>query len=60
MFKSKKAFSTEFKALLKQHKLHWIRWELRQDLPQCVIIRDRVTGEFKMLEKSQNPKRLGN
>lgn len=30
-------------------------WEVRQDLPNSMIIRNKITGEFRLIDKKQIP-----
>ena len=36
---------------LKRHGLTPIAWVVVRDLPHSLIVRNRVTGEFKVIEK---------
>lgn len=36
---------------LKKHKLNKLEWVVVKDLPHSLIVKHRVTGEFKVIEK---------
>ena len=38
-------------AVLKRHGLSKITWEVLKDLPNSLIIKHRITGEMKVVEK---------
>lgn len=46
-----KAPTEEQKRVLKRWGLNPLMWVIQQDLPNSMIVRHRVTGEFKVLEK---------
>lgn len=37
--------------ILKKHGLNRITWEIIKDLPNSLIIKHRITGEYKVAEK---------
>lgn len=49
----KKNFTDEHKRILKRHELQPHCWELKQDLPGSLIIKHRITGEFKVIDKKK-------
>lgn len=38
--------------VLKRHGLNVINWEVVQDLENSMIVRHRITGEYKVVEKN--------
>lgn len=55
----KKAFTVAQERVLIKHRLNSHEWELKQEFPSSMIIRHRVTGEYRSIEKHPIPKRLG-
>ena len=53
MAKDKKVLTDEHKQILRRHNLNPQCWELRQDMPNSMIIKHRITGEFKVIEKGR-------
>lgn len=51
MAKKKKVPTNEQKAALKANGLPDYIWEVTRDLPNSLIVRHRITGEFKVIEK---------
>lgn len=47
----KKAMTPEQKTLLGSKGMIPGMWEIRQDLPNSLIIRNKVTGEFRLIDK---------
>lgn len=47
----KKAPTKEQLAVLKAHGLKDYIWEVQQDLPNSLIVRHRISGDFKVIEK---------
>lgn len=43
--------SKEQAEIIKRHGLNILCWIVVQDLPRSMIVRHRVTGEFKLIEK---------
>lgn len=50
-----KKFSEAEKAVLSAKKLDWRYYEPLQLLPGSMIIKHRITGEVKLIEKRQIP-----
>lgn len=46
-----KVFSKEQQEILRRKGIRWQLWEPVQDLPNSMIIRQKITGEFKVIEK---------
>lgn len=47
----KNTMTTEQKMLLGEKGLIPSMWEIRQDLPSSLIIRNKITGEFRLIDK---------
>ena len=47
----KKEMTQEQKMLLGEKGLIPSMWEVRQDLPKSMIIRNKITGEFRLIDK---------
>ena len=43
--------SKEQQVTLKAHGLNVLAWTVAKDLPGSLIVRNRLTGEFKLIEK---------
>jgi len=43
----------EQKAVLARHGLKDMCWVVVKDLPSSIIIKHRITGEFKLLDKTK-------
>lgn len=50
-----KVMTTEQKLLLGEKGLIPHMWEVRQDLPSSLIIRNKITGEFRLIDKRKLP-----
>ena len=48
---AKKAITAEQKAVLAAKGLKIVMWEIVKDLQYSMIIRNRVTGEFRVIDK---------
>lgn len=59
MAAKKKAFTMAQERVLIKHRLDSREWELVQDFPSSMIIRHRITREYKSVEKHLIPKHLG-
>ena len=55
MAKRKKQITEPQKEVMRYHGLSPNLWEVRQDLLSCMIVRHRITGDFRMIEKNKIP-----
>lgn len=55
MAKRKKPITEAQKEVMRYHGLSPNLWEVQQDLPNCMIVRHRITGDFRVIEKNKIP-----
>lgn len=54
-----KNFTALHMQALNRERIDCRMWELKQDFPSTFIIRNRINGEYKIIEKRAIPNRFG-
>ena len=57
--KEEKTFTPLHMQAMSRERMDHRMWELKQDFPSTFIIRHRISGEYKSIEKRVIPNRLG-